>query len=78
MVSFFLSFTNASILSNDEIDIYLERDRTQHPDQKLGVGSNSSPLFRYDIVLKNKTNKSIYVDLANCFKTATQWCFDGV
>lgn len=65
----FLSFTNASILSNDEVEIYLERDRTQHPDQKLGVGSNSSPLFRYDIVLKNKTNKSIYVDLANCFKT---------
>ena len=65
----FLSFTNASILSNDEIDIYLERDRTQHPDKTLGVGSNSSPLFRYDIVLKNKTNKSIYVDLANCFKT---------
>ena len=65
----FLSFTNASILSNDEVEIYLERDRTQHPDQTLGVGSNSSPLFRYDIVLKNKTNKSIYVDLANCFKT---------
>ena len=65
----FLSFTNAAILSNDEVEIYLERDRTQHPDQTLGVGSNSSPLFRYDIVLKNKTNKSIYVDLANCFRT---------
>lgn len=65
----FLSFSNSSILSNDEIEIYLERDRTQHPDKTLGVGSNSSPLFRYDIVLKNKTNKSIYVDLANCFRT---------
>ena len=65
----FLSFSNTSILSNDEIEIFLERDQTQHPDQSLGVGSNSSPLFRYDIVLKNKTNKSIYVDLANCFRT---------
>lgn len=69
----FLSFSNASILSNDDIEIYLERDRTQHPDNKLfgtfTANMNSSPLFRYDIVLKNKTSKPLYVDLANCFRT---------
>lgn len=69
----FLSFSNTSILSNDEIEIYLERDQTQHPDNKLfgtfTESFKSSPLFRYDIVLKNKTSKIVYVDLANCFRT---------
>ena len=69
----FLSFSNTSILSNDEIEIYLERDQTQHPDNKLfgtfTANMKSSPLFRYDIVLKNKTSKPLYVDLANCFRT---------
>lgn len=68
----FLSFSNTSILSNDEIEIYLERDQTQHPDNTIfGTFTpdlKSSPLFRYDIVLKNKTSKIIYVDLANCFR----------
>lgn len=71
----FLSFTNTSIISNDEIEISLERDQTQHPDKtiwglsKSNPGQTSSPLFRYDIVLKNKTNHIIYIDLANCFRT---------
>lgn len=69
----FLSFSNTSILSNDEIEIFLERDQTLHPDNKLfgtfTANMNSSPLFRYDIVLKNKTSKPLYVDLANCFRT---------
>ena len=69
----FLSFSNSSILSNDEIEIYLERDQTQHPDNTMfgtfNANLKSSPLFRYDIVFKNKTSKIIYVDLANCFRT---------
>ena len=69
----FLSFSNSSILSNDEIEIYLERDKTQHPDNKIfgtfTENLKSAPLFRYDIVFKNKTSKIIYVDLANCFRT---------
>ena len=69
----FLSFSNSSILSNDEIEIYLERDKTQHPDNTMfgtfNANLKSSPLFRYDIVFKNKTSKIIYVDLANCFRT---------
>lgn len=69
----FLSFSNTSILSNDEIEIYLERDKTQHPDNKIfgtfTENLKSSPLFRYDIVFRNKTSKIIYVDLANCFRT---------
>lgn len=69
----FLSFSNSSILSNDEIEIYLERDETQHPDKRIfgPITENlkSAPLFRYDIVFKNKTSKFIYVDLANCFRT---------
>ena len=69
----FLSFSNSSILSNDEIEIYLERDLTQHPDNTMfgtfNANLKSSPLFRYDIVFKNKTSKIIYVDLANCFRT---------
>ena len=50
----FLSFSNTSILSNDEIEIYLERDKTQHPDNTIfgtfTENLKSAPLFRYDIV----------------------------
>lgn len=69
----FLCFTPESILSNDEIEVQFVLDRSQHPDECLfgmNPSKERSAFFRYRIIIINKTDKNIYVDMANCFRTS--------
>ena len=71
----FLSFTETSIISNDEIELSLVPDTNDNPGNSMVI---NNLYFRFNIVLYNKTNSIIYVDLANCFRTEnnrTSYCY---
>lgn len=71
----FLSFTETSIISNDEIELSLVFETKNHPEP---LYEYLHPYFRFNIVLYNKTNSVIYIDLANCFRTennGTSYCY---
>ena len=66
-----------SVMSNEDLEIQFERGIVEWPNSNSKV---VHPLFGecYYITLKNKTNKTIYVDLGNCFKIfkdGTYHCF---
>lgn len=65
------AFGDNSVLSNDDIEIQFVLSRSTSPSANLNAVRktatvNSYLLCRYCIVVKNKTNNTIYVDLANC------------
>lgn len=55
-------FTEESVLSNEELEMTFELSKTMYPN------SNQRHLFRYAIILHNKSDKTIYVDKANSFR----------
>ena len=62
---FVFNFTPNSILSNEDLEISFVRSTATNKELSKYIGE---PLFRYEIVIKNKTNQILYVDLANCFR----------
>lgn len=54
-----------SVLSNEDIEISFERSTANN---KILSRLGGSPSFRYEIKIKNKTNSTIYIDLANTFR----------
>lgn len=54
-------FDDNSILSNDDIEVSFRLCKEQSPWFKKRF-----LMFRYSIILKNKTGKTLYVDLSNC------------
>lgn len=71
----FLSFTETSIISNDDIELSLVPENKDHLEKSY---EHIHPYFRFNIVLYNKTNSIIYIDLANCFRTennGTSYCY---
>lgn len=57
----------SSILSNEDIEISFERSTAYNEGMGTTVLSGK-PTFRYEIKIKNKTNSTIYIDLANTFR----------
>lgn len=58
-------FTSNSILSNEDVEISFERSTATNKAVSMYIGC---PSFRYEIQIKNKSNNTIYVDLANTFR----------
>lgn len=73
MFIFWLSPT--SIISNDEIEVTLERHQTFDKNDNYGWDH-----VYYSIVITNKTDKIIYVDKGNCFRfdnMGDSYCYYG-
>lgn len=51
---------NSSVMSNEDIDVTFKREAWQGPEKRRD--------HIYYINIKNKTNKTIYIDKGNCFK----------
>lgn len=56
-----------SVMSDNNVDIIIQlaNSKPSNSDDKLVFIGDK---YRYQVTVKNKTNKNIYVDLANCFK----------
>lgn len=60
-----LNVDESSVMSNDELEMSFEVCTTPtHPDERMG----GYLCYHYVIKLTNKTDKIIYIDLANCFR----------
>lgn len=61
-----LNVDESSVMSNDELEMSFELCTTPtHPQSYYG----GYLCYHYEIKLTNKTDKIIYIDLANCFRT---------
>lgn len=63
----FFKVGESSVMSNEELEMSFVTCMTQHPHSDF---ENVNPHMRYNILLKNKTDKIIYVDLASCVRTS--------
>lgn len=67
------AFGENSVLSNDEVEIQFVVSKCNSPaTSSLGdpiFRQNAYLLFRYSVVVKNKTNNTIFFDLANCTRS---------
>ena len=63
----FFKVGESSIMSNEELEMSFVTCTTPHPDPYY---EGQYPHMRYNILLKNKTDKIIYVDLASCMRAS--------
>lgn len=63
----FFKVGESSIMSNEELEMSFVTCTTVHPDP---ISEGRYMHMRYNILLKNKTDKIIYVDLGTCTRTS--------
>lgn len=64
-----LGMSESSVLDNSEVQIYVEREPHGEEDIKRAKGKIDVYQARGNfIVVKNKTNKPIYIDLSKCYR----------
>ena len=64
----FFTVDEQSVMSNEELEMSFVTCTTPHPHPEL---KGKYPHMRYNILLKNKTDKIIYIDLAACRRTSS-------